>query len=210
MQSSRRNTREKACRVRVLRRAEQLRDACRLDDAACVHDHHLLSVLSHDSKIMRDEQNAHVKLTLQVRQKVQNLSLNGDVERRRGFVRNEQVGRAGECHGNHDPLPHATGELMRVGVHALLRCWNTHRLQQFERSRFHGRAGHPLVQPQPLGDLALDGEHRIERSHRLLEDHRNSIAAHSAHGRFVERKQIFTVEKNLAGVNFARRALNEA
>jgi hypothetical protein len=34
---------------------------------------------------------------------------------------------------------------------------------------------------QRLGDLVADGEYRIERAHRLLEDHRNPPATDRAH-----------------------------
>jgi hypothetical protein len=37
------------------------------------------------------------------------------------------------------------------------------------------------VQAQRLGDLVADGEHRVERGHRLLEDHRDAVAADRAH-----------------------------
>ena len=40
----------------------------------------------------------------------------------------------------------------------------------------------PLVQHQPVGQLPLDGEDRVERGHRLLEDHPDLAAADVAHG----------------------------
>ena len=45
-----------------------------------------------------------------------------------------------------------------------------------------------------LGDLVADGEHRIKAGHRLLEDHRDAIAADVAHlcGRQIE--QISPIE----------------
>ena len=42
------------------------------------------------------------------------------------------------------------------------------------------RRRHAHVQPQHLGDLVADGEHRVERRHRLLEDHRDVLAAQVA------------------------------
>jgi hypothetical protein len=38
------------------------------------------------------------------------------------------------------------------------------------------------VQPQRLADLARDGVHRVQRRHRLLEDHADAVAANLAHG----------------------------
>ena len=39
---------------------------------------------------------------------------------------------------------------------------------------------------QRLGDLTPDRMERIERRHRLLEDHRDAVAAHGLQLRFVE------------------------
>ena len=39
----------------------------------------------------------------------------------------------------------------------------------------------PLVEPHRLGDLVADREDRVERRHRLLEDHRDLVAADLAH-----------------------------
>src|SRR5205809_3180986 len=40
-----------------------------------------------------------------------------------------------------------------------------------------GRPGQPLVHAQDLVDLLLDGVQRVQRRHRLLEDHRDAITA---------------------------------
>src|SRR6267143_2425474 len=52
------------------------------------------------------------------------------------------------------------------------------------------------MHPQRLADLAADRQHRIEARHRLLEDHRNVVAANSAHLAFGELQQILTLEAN--------------
>ena len=48
-----------------------------------------------------------------------------------------------------------------------------------------------LVQAHGFADLIADGEHRVERRHRLLKDHRDPVAADLAH--LVERQlqQVF-------------------
>src|SRR5215831_7905834 len=60
-----------------------------------------------------------------------------------------------------------------------------------------------------LADLSADGEHRIKRRHRLLEDHRDVVAAHRAHLRFVELEQIAAIELDRAGNDPAGRIGNE-
>ena len=42
-------------------------------------------------------------------------------------------------------------------------------------------AAEPLMQGQGLGDLPADRQHRVERGHRLLKDHRDLVAADLAH-----------------------------
>jgi hypothetical protein len=54
----------------------------------------------------------------EVAQQVEDLGLDGDVERGGGLVGDEQARVAGERHGDHDALAHAAGELVRVGVAA--------------------------------------------------------------------------------------------
>src|ERR1700759_4606883 len=52
---------------------------------------------------------------------------------------------------------------------------------------------------QGLGDLLADREHRIERAHRLLEDHADAPAADPAHLARADLQEIAAVEQDLAG-----------
>jgi hypothetical protein len=53
-----------------------------------------------------------------------------------------------------------------------------------------------LVQEQRFADLPADGHDRVERGHRLLEDHRDVVAADGPHRRRFEGEQVDTVERN--------------
>jgi hypothetical protein len=53
-------------------------------------------------------------LGLHLLQQVQILRLNGDVQRRRGFVGNQQAGRARHADGTAHPLPHAAAKLVHI------------------------------------------------------------------------------------------------
>src|SRR6185295_4087771 len=57
---------------------------------------------------------------------------------------------------------------------------------------------HLLMQHQRLADLPADGHHRVERGHRLLEDHGDVVAADLAHLRLVESDEVATVELHRA------------
>ena len=57
---------------------------------------------------------------------------------------------------------------------------------------------HALMQPHRLADLLADGQHRVQAGHRLLEDHRDRVAADVAHLRLGQRQQIAALEADAA------------
>ena len=63
---------------------------------------------------------------------------------------------------------------------------------------------------QHLGDLPADGQHRVERGHRLLEHHADVAAAHPSHLRLGEAAQVAAIEQDLAGGDAPRRFGDEA
>ncbi len=75
--------------------------------------------------------------------------------------------------GDHRPLPLAARQLVRVGVDAPLRVGDLDELEQLDRPLAGRLRRHRLVAAQHLGDLEPDRVHRVERRHRLLEDHRH-------------------------------------
>src|SRR5690606_13714451 len=73
-------------RVRVLRVAEQRPDVGPLHDLASVHDDDLVHHLRDDAQIVGDEDDGGPELILELAHQVQNLRLNGHVQRRGRFV----------------------------------------------------------------------------------------------------------------------------
>src|SRR5712664_146374 len=61
------------------------------------------------------------------------------------------------------------------------------------------------MQPERFGDLFTDGVDGIKRSHRILKDHRDVVAANGAHLFVRQLQQIFVIENYLAGYNLSRR-----
>ncbi len=131
-------------------------------------------------------------------QQVQDLLLNGYVQRRRGFVGNQQVGPAGQGHGDGDALALAARELVRIVVIALGRTGNAHALQQRHRMRARGLAAQAQVMAQRLGHLAADAVHGVQRRHRLLEHHGHAVAAQAAQRVLVHVQQLLAVELDAA------------
>ena len=75
---------------------------------------------------------------------------------------------------------------------------NAHAPQQLDRARPRVAAPEALVQDQRLGDLPADAHDRIERGHRLLEHHRDGVAADAAHLGFGKPDQLAAVEPDAA------------
>src|SRR5439155_1396425 len=69
---------------------------------------------------------------------------------------------------------------MRVIVDATLRLRDPHHLEQLDRALCRCPAVHLQVQFEGFRELAADGQHRVEGSHRLLEDHAYLVAAYVA------------------------------
>ena len=138
-------------------------------------------------------------LLLQAQQQVDDLRLHGGVERRGGLVGDDQLRGERQRHGDHRPLPHAAGELVRVVVHALLRTRDTYPAQKlhgpFRGLLFGNRL---VVGPDHLGDLPPDPVQRVQAGQRVLEDHRDARAADVPHLVVVERQQVGPVEHGLA------------
>ena len=57
---------------------------------------------------------------------IKNLGLGGHIQGRGGLIRNDQLRRKHECHGNHNPLLHPAGKLKRICVHPLRGIGNAH------------------------------------------------------------------------------------
>ena len=81
-----------------------------------------------------------------------------------------------------DALAHAARELVRVLVDPLLGRRDADQAQHLDRRGARAsRRPDPLVEQDRLDDLVADGEDRVERGHRLLEDHRDLVAADLPH-----------------------------
>ena len=190
---------------------KEVGDRSPFHDPAQVHDRNLVRNLGDHPQIMGDEEDRHAVLGLQPRQQLQNLGLHGHVQCGGGLVRDQQQRIAGKRQGNHGALAHAARHLMRVGIRDRGGPCDSHLLQQ-------GHGSLPGFGPAYLGqmkeycllDLVADGMHRTKRCHRLLEDHRNLIAAHLPdHG--AGRVQGCQVERHILGpVVFAAPQLNRS
>ena len=132
---------------------------------------------------------------LQLAHQIENLRLQGDVERGGRLVGDQQARVAGQRHRDHHALAHAAGQLVRIFVDAPLGRGDMHPPQQFDRHvcALRRRAAAAVAQNR-FDDLIADGEARIERGHRLLKDHRQPIAAQVAFDLVGDVEQIEAIE----------------
>ncbi len=118
---------------------------------------------------------------LQLLDELENLRLDGDVERGRRLVGDEQLGLAGQRHRDHHALAHAARELVRVAVDARARIGDADRLQHLDGVLVRLLFGVAEVQLRDLHQLPRDAHEGVERGHRVLEDHRDALAANLPH-----------------------------
>ena len=190
--------RKELLRVRVLRRAKE-RFAWRdFHDLARVHHRHAVGHLRHDAEVVRDEQERHAALALQLRQQLEDLRLDGDVECGGRLVGDQHFGIHRERARDHHALAQSSGELERVLVHTALGLGNAHGVEQFQGALAYCGAAQARVALDHFRDLPAHGEHGIERGGGLLEDHRRAPAAHRAHRGLGQREQVHLAQAHAA------------
>src|SRR5262249_17266826 len=117
-------------------------------------------------------------------------------ERSSRLVRDQELGLAEQADGDHDPLPHAAGELMGEVVETF--GWPRHpdQAEDLNGTLVRCSVGGAGVNPVRLAELAANRASRVQRGHRVLRDQRDVAAAQSPQGGLVEAGQLATVELN--------------
>jgi len=174
----------------------QLPGVGHLRHLAQVHDGHPVRDVLHDREVVRDEEVGEVELRLQPLQQVDDLRLDGDVQRRDRLVADDE----GRVHRQRprdaDALPLAARELVRVavgevGVHA-------HHPQQLLDALLALLAAREAVDVQGLAHDVAHGLPGVQRGEGILKDHRH-LAAHTAHAAAGEPGQLLALELDRAG-----------
>ncbi len=184
---------EQPPRVRVLGVVEEVVERALLHDPAGVHDRHPVGDVRHHAEVVGHKDHGGVGLLAQVPDALEDLRLDRHVERGGGLVRDQDVRVAGKRHGDHHALAHAAGELERVGVDPLAGSRYPDALEQLHDPLAGLRVGYPLVCLDLLDDLRPDLLHRVQRAHRVLEDHRDLRAAHALEALVVGRDQVLAL-----------------
>ena len=170
---------EQAVRVGQPRGVEQGRRRRPLQQPARVHDGDLVGELDQQREVVGYEEGRESEPVTEPHQLLEDLPLGDHVEGGRGLVQDHDLGLQREGHGDHGALAHAAGELVRVaaqpvGVHA-------HHVEQLPRPLPALRPGElRAVRAQQVVELGADGDDRVERVQRALQDDRDLGPAHRA------------------------------
>jgi hypothetical protein len=97
------------------RPAIDLRDRAGLDDAAGVHHHDAICEAGQQGWIVRNEDQRRPVVAIDIPQSVLNLSLQGHVERPRGFVRDYESGSTDQGLRDGNAMKFTPAELMWIG-----------------------------------------------------------------------------------------------
>ena len=191
-----RNGPEQVIGIRIQRVSKELPGRCKLHDSSRIHHRNPVTDFRSNSKIVCHHHNTHAKIFLQLLQKTDDLFLHRDIQGSCRLIRKKKLRSGSKRNGNHRPLPHASGELMRICRKTLLCRRNSNHLHQPHCLSFLLLPAHFLL--EGFHNLLSDRLHRIQRCHRLLENHADVPAADFPKLRFRHFPQILSVKQNLS------------
>ena len=177
-------------------------------DLTGIDDGNTVAVLCNDTEIMRDEQHGGIVFLFQATDHFEHLRLNGHIQRGRRLVRDQKLRVTCKRNGDDDTLLHTTGELVRVVAVTL--CGDANHLQHFSCLLFRFLSGKlRVVVTNNLKDLITNCHNRVQRCHRILEDHGNLTTTHLAHFLFAQLQQVVSFIEDLTGKDLSRRIRNQ-
>ena len=109
--------------IGVTRRGQQIGAAAALHHPAVIQHHDLVGHVGDDAEIVRDEQDRHAELGLELLHELQDLRLDRDVERGRRLVGDQQGRPAHQRHRDHRALAQSARQLERIGPEGALGVW---------------------------------------------------------------------------------------
>ena len=190
----------------MLRAGEELVHGGALDDAPGVHHGHFVAQFGDNPKVVRDQDDRGVDLGPQIAHQFENLRLGRYVECGGGLVRDQKARAVEQRHRDHHALAHAARQLHRVRPQAVFGAGDTDSGEALDRHPPRLGLRHLLVQAHGLDQLPSDRHHRIERGHRILEDHRHVVTAQRSQLAGGQADQLPLAKANAA---LDRRALRE-
>ena len=180
------------------------------DQPAVPHDSDAVGNLGDHAHVMGDEQHRGAVIALQVADQRQDLLLRGDVERRGRLVRDQKFWFEHQRHRDHDALALSARQPVRIGRKDAFDLGQPH-LFHHRQDFLAPRAGIEIgMDAQYFVDLAADRNHRVERRHRLLKDHRHGGGAQLPQAPVAGGEQFFADQLDAAAGWHQRTLLQQA
>ena len=147
-----------------------------LHDLARVHHRRPVAHRRSKVQVVRDEENGESQLPAKVVQDGHHLGLGGHVERRRGFVCQDESRLSEKRRGDHDTLQKPAGQVVRILLKAALSVLDAHLGERVDRARPRLGLRDPMVGAQRLSHEVADAPHGVHVRARVLKDHRDLAA----------------------------------
>ena len=154
--------------------------------------------LGDDAEVVGDHHDRHLVLGLQLLHQPQDLRLRGHVERGRRLVGDQDLRVVDQRHRDHHALAHAARELVRVVVDALVGARDLDLLEDVDRLLPRLLLRDVLMDQGRFLELPPDRLHRVQRRHRVLEDHPDRAAADLPHARLARAEHLLALEEHRA------------
>ncbi len=144
-------------------------------------------------------------LTAELLHLKQDLRLNGDVQSSGRLVRNNQVRLVQHGHRDGNALAHPATELVRVAAQPVLGGGDADLGQGLTCALPRSAITDLVVGQHGLNHLGINPQNRIERHHRVLEDHGNAIAPQAPQLFRIHLAQVFPAVEDASADHFPRR-----
>lgn len=152
----------------MLRIAEDVGVGADLDDPAHAHDGYPVADTLHHCHVVRDEQVGKAELLLKFDHQIDDLRLDGNIQRRDRLVGDDDLRRQRQGASDAQALALAAGKFMRVTVKLIGR--EPHPFCQADNLVAQSDALLDVMNDQGFGHLVKSRKARIERGIRVLKD----------------------------------------
>ena len=188
----------------MARPLQQPRGRPELHDAPGIHGRDAVGHALQQAQIVGDDEHRGPELTDQRHEGLDHLYLDQRIERRGGFVGDDQIWSAGERGRDGCALQHSARELMRVGLRQPRRVRHSQACQQVGDTRIGGRRIQATVQLQRSPNLRSHPSQGVEGAKRILRHEGDPGATQGGGSIELRRADGVTPEPDLTGADAAR------
>ena len=160
----------------MMRFVENLIDGSLFYDLAGVHNGNPVAHRSNNAEIVGNHDNGGSFFLRQLFQKLQDLCLYGYIQCGCRLICDNELRITRQRRRNDDSLPHTAGKFERILIEPFFRTWNSDLPHQLNGFRFRLFFGAILMLSNSLCHLNSDFQDRIQKCHRILENHADNFS----------------------------------